>query len=115
MTLDTRRHALIRCLQDCATRAEHCAESAVSLPRAGTCVSACRDAAALCRLSAELLARESPMTSLVLPACELSCAACADACEEHFGSFFGDCARQCGEVQRAMDRLQQREGLSALA
>jgi hypothetical protein len=55
------------------------------------------------------------MTSLVLPACELSCAACADACEEHFGSFFGDCARQCGEVQRAMDRLQQREGLSALA
>lgn len=109
MIQDTRKLTLIRCLEDCATRAESCAESAVNLPGAGTCVSACRDAVALCRLSAELVARDSSMISFVLPVCELSCAACGDACEEHFGGCFGDCARHCRHVQRAMDRFQQRE------
>lgn len=117
ITLDTRKRTLARCLEDCATRADQCAESALGMPQARACVSACRDTAALCRLAAELLVRESTMTSLMLPICDLACATCADACEEHFDSALGDCARrcrrQCRAVQRAMDQLQRREGLSA--
>ena len=115
MTLKKHHSILVRCLQDCATQSEHCATVATGLIGKRQCISLCHDTAALCRLGAELLARESELTSWLLPACELACLACADECEKHIGSFFGECARQCRSLSSVMDRAQSVSGISTSA
>jgi hypothetical protein len=115
-TLSTERQAFIRRLQHCATACEHCAAMAPGAPDASERLGeVCRDAAALCALVAQMLARQSNLAPQVTVVAEAACRNAADECESRLESIFGECARQCREVLVATERARRDDSDTAPA
>jgi hypothetical protein len=78
-----------RCLQicnDCAAACEHCAMACIDDPEPQafmSCVHASLDCAAICRLVAELIARDSRFTREMYLVCAHVCEATAAECAKH--------------------------------
>ncbi len=98
-TLGARRQRLIRALQDCATATEHCASLATGLSDMTDTIESCRDAAALCRVTAELLARGSAFDTWLVPASILAAEVCESECGVHMGKFFQEASAACRRVR----------------
>jgi hypothetical protein len=96
--LNAGRRRLLGVLQRCGLLADHCASAASHLRGADACTRKCRDLAALCRVSSELLSRRSPYQNGLLVVCVLAAEDCARECEGHPGGFFADSARACREL-----------------
>lgn len=90
---------------ECHLACEVCAEACLSLAGLEDCVRACRDCAEVCGLTASFMARESGLSTSILPlciqaaeecllqceACGLAhCLVCADVCRS--------CATECQRV-----------------
>ncbi len=77
------------CLQacnDCAAACDHCAISCLNEPEPRafkSCAKATLDCAAVCRLVAELIARDSRFTREMYLVCAHVCDATAAECEKH--------------------------------
>lgn len=82
----------------CADACDHCAvaclgESGVSdLAR---CIRLDIDCAALCRLAAGFMARDSECTGSICRLCAEVCDACAEECEKHDHDHCRQCAQAC--------------------
>ena len=94
---------LITALNDCATECNHCAMACLDeqdVKMLARCIKLDRDCAAICSLSATLLARGSEHGHHLLKECIEVCNACAEECEKHAGMGMEHC-RKCAETCRA--------------
>jgi hypothetical protein len=65
-------------------------------------VDLCRDAASLCRVASEMIARQSELESEVVALMLKACTRTALECELHLDAVFGECARHCRRVEEAL-------------
>ncbi len=94
---------LITALNDCATECNHCATACLDeqdVKMLSKCIKLDIDCAAICSLTATLLARASEHGHHLLKECAEVCNACAEECEKHAGMGMEHC-RKCAEACRA--------------
>lgn len=68
------------------------------------------DCLGFCRLSADLLARESPLMGLACAACADACKACAEECSKHDDAQMKECAEACRACEKACRAMAERGG-----
>jgi hypothetical protein len=70
------------------------------------------DCAAMCALSAELVARQSPFMAEQCNACTEACRRCADSCEKEQGQaeIMKECTRICRECEKACREMARAMG-----
>jgi hypothetical protein len=100
------------CRQDaahaCAVACDRCAAACLQEEDVGMmarCIALDMDCAAMCRLAAAFLARESEASEPVCGLCAALCEMCADECATHEHEHCQACAqacRECGEACRQM-------------
>ena len=99
------------CIEACSTCADacdHCATACLAEkdPKAmARCIALDIDCAAICRLAAGFMARDSEMASAICGVCADVCEACGAECEKHEMQHCRDCAeacRRCAEECRRM-------------
>jgi len=88
------------CADDCDTCARACEACIVALSAQASAegkesANGFRDCASVCRLAAELFARESRFARQISQQCARICAACAAECRLREGIAFAECARAC--------------------
>lgn len=91
------------CIEACKTCAEMC-DSCVAASRydpnpqmMSRCNALCMDCAAMCRLAASYLSRDSEFIDLICQDCAEVCSTCAEECLKHPMSHCRDCAIACNE------------------
>ncbi len=90
--------ACIQACSRCADACDRCAAACLQEPdvtaMAG-CIALDIDCAALCRLSAGFMARDSDHARALCRACAEVCNACAEECGQHQADHCRECARAC--------------------
>jgi len=92
---------IIDALVACAAECEHCATACLQeedVKMMIRCIQLDRDCSALCRTTADALARNSENAQVFLDACAAICAACGEECEKHAQHM--DHCRACAEACR---------------
>lgn len=100
--------ACIDACHACAVACDHCAAACLReqdiKPMAG-CIALDMDCAALCRLAAATMARDSEWARQICQLCAQVCQACGDECGKHRMDHCQACAqacRRCADECRAM-------------
>ncbi|MEO6232732.1 MAG: four-helix bundle copper-binding protein [Ferruginibacter sp.] len=110
--LDDKSLSLIDALNNCVTACNYCATSCLDeadVKMMTNCIKLDMDCAAICQLTATLIARGSDHGQHLLKECVEICNKCADECQEHGESGMEhckDCAdacRECAEVCAQME------------
>ena len=94
---------LIDALNDCATECNHCTTACLDeqdVKMLSKCIKLDIDCAAICSLTASLLARGSEHGNHLLKECAEICNACAEECEKH--AHMEHC-KQCAAACRACE------------
>lgn len=111
----------------CAAACDLCAASCLSEEDPGMmarCIELDTDCAAVCRLTAGMVARNSEMLEMVCKLCEETCEECARECSQHEAQHCKDCeeaCRRCAEECRQLAgnmpgwRTQQQTSMGAAA
>jgi len=100
----SRYHRCIEECQACATACEACASGCLSEEDAGQfagCIRLDLDCAAVCRLAATLMGRESALAEEICTLCAGVCAACAAECDSHDAAHCRRCAEACRRCAQA--------------
>ncbi|MEJ7625228.1 MAG: four-helix bundle copper-binding protein [Ferruginibacter sp.] len=93
---------LLEALNNCAAECNHCTSACLEeadVKMLAKCISLDIDCAAICTLTAGLIARGSAHGRHLLKECAEVCNACADECDKH-GMHMEHC-RKCAEACRA--------------
>ena len=99
------------CMDACNTCADQCDNCAVSclsetnVKEMTRCIALDMDCAAICRLAAGFIARDSEFTKHICECCAKICDACAEECAKHQNDHCRQCAeacRQCAIACRSM-------------
>ena len=93
----------IRACNLCADACDHCSVSCLeesNVSHMARCIRLDMDCAALCRLAAGYMARDSENVSTICRACADICEACADECAKHDHDHCQRCAEACRECAR---------------
>ena len=100
----------IEACNSCADACDHCASACLAeanpKPMA-RCIALDMDCAAICRMAAGFMARDSEFAESLCTLCAEICDACGAECEKHEMQRCQDCAkacRRCAEECRAMGR-----------
>lgn len=94
---------LITALNDCVSECNHCATACLDeadVKMLAICVKLDMDCAAICGVTASLLARNSEHGHHLLKECAEVCNACAEECEKHASMGMEHC-KMCAEACRA--------------
>ena len=100
--------AVLDCIaacNECATECGSCFSHMVGKDSPNECPACCIDCAALCRLSADAMARNSPFAKEICALCAKACDRCAEECGAHDMEHCKRCAeacRRCAAACRAM-------------
>lgn len=97
MPHDTLASCIAAC-NACADACDHCAAACLrepDVPMMARCIALDMDCAAICRLSAGFMARDSAFYRLLCISCAEVCDACADACTQHTHEHCQRCAKAC--------------------
>lgn len=92
----------------CADACDHCAVACLgedNVTEMQRCIRLDMDCAAVCRLTAGVMARDSECHTLVCRLCEKICTACAEECGKHQYDHCQECARQCRECARLCQQM----------
>lgn len=81
----------------CAEACDHCAEACEreDPKMMARCISLNRDCAAMCRLAADFMVRNSEFVDLICQDCAEICEVCSDECATHDQEHCQDCAEAC--------------------
>ena len=93
---------LLDALNNCAMECNHCTSACLEeqdVKMLAKCISLDMDCAAICTLTASLIARGSEHGKHLLKECAEVCNACADECEKHADHM--DHCKKCAEACRA--------------
>ena len=93
---------LLDALNNCAAECNHCTSACLEeqdVKMLAKCISLDMDCAAICTLTASLIARGSEHGKHLLKECAEVCNACADECEKHADHM--DHCKKCAEACRA--------------
>lgn len=93
---------LLDALNNCAAECHHCSTACleeVDVKMLTKCISLDMDCAAICTLTASLIARGSEHGKHLLKECAEVCNACADECEKHADHM--EHCKKCAEACRA--------------
>ncbi|QIB64418.1 four-helix bundle copper-binding protein [Kineobactrum salinum] len=88
----------------CADACDHCSVACLGEPgvaNLGRCIRLDMDCAALCRLAAGFMSRDSEHASSICRACAELCDACAQECEKHDHDHCRQCAQACRDCAAA--------------
>jgi hypothetical protein len=69
------------------------------------CIALTLDCAAMCRITATYMARDSELTDRVLSLCAEVCEVCAEECERHDFDHCRKCARACRRCAEEFRRI----------
>lgn len=92
----------------CADACDHCSTACLQEPDVkmmARCIALDIDCAAICRLAAGAMARDSEFAKQVCQLCATVCEACGDECAKHQNAHCQECAqacRRCAEECRRM-------------
>ena len=92
----------------CADACDHCSVACLSednVKEMERCIRLDMDCAAVCRLTAEVMARESECHIMVCRLCEKICTACAEECGKHQHEHCQNCAQQCRECAQLCQKM----------
>lgn len=96
--------ACIEACKTCAKACDMCVAESRHDPNSqllSRCKVLCMDCAAMCRLAAGYMARESEFIDLVCQDCAEVCAGCAEECLKHPMDYCQDCAAACHACEDA--------------
>lgn len=88
----------IKACNVCADACDHCSVACLdedNVAAMARCIRLDMDCAALCRLAAGYMARDSECVSTICRACADVCDACADECGKHDHDHCKQCAQAC--------------------
>ena len=94
----SRYAACIRACNDCADACDHCAAACLAEEDPGAmarCIALDMDCAAICRLAAGFMARESENAEALCALCSEICEACFGECATHDMDHCKACAEAC--------------------
>lgn len=97
--------ACITACDTCATECGSCFSHMVGKESANDCPACCIECAAMCRLSADAMARNSPFQKDICALCAKVCDWCAEQCAAHDMAHCKQCAeacRRCADACRTM-------------
>ena len=92
----------------CADACDHCASACLreqDLIRMSRCIALDMDCAALCRLAAGLMARDSDFARPLCQLCATACEACAQECGRHEHAHCQACSAACQRCAEACRRM----------
>jgi len=96
---------LVDILNTCALKCDNCVDGCLLEKSAHSlvlCIKVNIDCSAVCRLTASLISRDSPVSSDVLGFCAIVCETCATECEKHSSLVYcqlsADACRACKEI-----------------
>ena len=105
------RHFSQACIDECytcATACDFCATSCLDEAHAQDmkqCIKLAMDCAALCRLAAGYMARDSDMASLICNICAQVCDSCSEECSHHQMAHCQQCAQACRQCAAECRRM----------
>ena len=99
--LDQSAKYCIDACNDCATECGNCFAHMVGKESINECPACCIDCAAMCRLCADAVARNSPFAKQICALCADICARCADQCGAHEMDHCIRCAETCSRCAEA--------------
>jgi hypothetical protein len=102
------KESIIEALWKCATACENCASECLGeddFLMMRDCIRLDRDCADVCRLTATLIARNSPHGKHLVKECIEVCERCAEECGQHDNDHCQACARACTECVEACRTL----------
>lgn len=88
----------IEACESCANACDHCTAAClqeVDVKRMARCIALTIDCAAICRLAAGAMARDSEMVRNICKACADICEACANECRKFDTPHCKECADAC--------------------
>lgn len=103
MSKEKYEHCINAC-NKCADTCDHCSVSCLEEPgveKMTRCIRLDMDCAAVCRLAAGAMARDSEYASSICRLCAELCEACAEECEKHNHNHCRECAQACRECAKA--------------
>lgn len=92
----------------CADACDHCATACLQeldVKPMARCIALDMDCAALCRLAAGAMARDSEFAKRICSLCALVCDACGEECGRHEHGHCRDCAAACVRCAEACRRM----------
>ncbi|GAA4341761.1 four-helix bundle copper-binding protein [Pigmentiphaga soli] len=95
---DSNYDAAIRACQDCALACDRCAAACLAeddVDRMARCIRFDLDCAAICRLTAAFMARDSAFAAETCLLCARICEACGEECASHPAAHCQACAQAC--------------------
>ena len=100
--------ACIDACNACANACDHCAASCLNEPDVNMmagCIALDIDCAALCRLAAGYMARDSPFAKHLCELCAEVCEACGNECGQHDMAHCQQCAQACNACATECRRM----------
>ena len=101
----------IEACNECANACDHCAVACLGEPdpkSMARCIALDLDCAALCRLAASYMARDSESAGALCSLCADVCESCAAECEKHDMQHCRDCAASCRRCAEECRRMAQK-------
>lgn len=102
------QQACIDACNGCADACDRCAAACLKeqdVKMMANCIALDIDCAAICRLAAGFMARDSANAGTVCKACESVCRACGEECAKHQHGHCQDCAKACLACADACARM----------
>lgn len=99
--LDQHAAYCITACNDCATDCGACFAGMVGQNSPNSCPACCIECAALCRITADAIARQSPFAKRLAALCAEACDWCAKECGEHAMDHCKRCAASCARCADA--------------
>jgi len=93
---------------DCADACDHCAAACLQegdVKSMAHCIALDMDCAAMCRLAAGSIARDSELAKRICSLCVLVCETCGEECARHEHAHCQDCAAACRACAEACRRM----------
>lgn len=103
--LDQNAKACIDNCNVCATECGNCFSHMVGMESVNACPSCCVECAAICRLSTDAIARNSPFTKQICNLCADICDWCANECGAHDMDHCKRCAEACRQCAAACRKM----------
>lgn len=94
------KHCIAAC-NDCATECGGCFADMVGKDSPNDCPACCIECAAICRLAADAISRNSPFAKQICKLCAEICDWCAKECEAHDKESCKSCAQACRRCAEA--------------
>ena len=100
---DTAHHlqVVLDACDDCAVACMHCLAEMASIASSNQCPTCCVECAAVCRITADAIARNSPNADQFRLLCAQVCNWCASECEVHSRDHCLACAEACRKCAAA--------------